>query len=210
MANFVNVVLIKIRPGYLEQIKPVMLENATKSIKEENIYQFDIIQRQNDDHAFIFYEVYRDRTSLDAHRETAHFKAFFSRVEELGDKVEREPIFCDLASTQNLLWQHRRSLIGTLAIMVLFKVKSGYLDNIKPLMFKNAQTSLADEEGCLHFDVVQRQDDDHKFILYEIYKDRTAFDHHLRTDHSSAFNNKLKELGDNTTRELIHGHLIDR
>ncbi|MGY9004310.1 MAG: putative quinol monooxygenase [Rhodospirillales bacterium] len=98
MANFVNVVLIKIKPGYLEQIKPVMLANAAESVKEENIFQFDVVQRQDDDHAFIFYEVYKDRASLDTHRETAHFKAFFNKVEELGDNVEREPIFCDVVS----------------------------------------------------------------------------------------------------------------
>ena len=98
MAKFINVVLVKIKPGYLEQIKPVMLANAAESVKEENIFQFDVVQRQDDDHAFIFYEVYKDRASLDTHRETAHFKAFFNKVEELGDNVEREPIFCDVIS----------------------------------------------------------------------------------------------------------------
>jgi (4S)-4-hydroxy-5-phosphonooxypentane-2,3-dione isomerase len=93
-------------------------------------------------------------------------------------------------------------------ITVLFKVKQGYLDEVKPLMFGNAQTSLSDEEGCLQFDVVQRRDDDHAFIFYEVYTDKAAFDLHLKLDHSIAFNNKLKELGDNTTREPIRGHLI--
>lgn len=93
-------------------------------------------------------------------------------------------------------------------ITVLFNVKPGYLDEIKPLMFGNAVTSLTDEEGCLQFDVVQRQDDDHAFIFYEIYSDKAAFDFHLKTNHSIAFNNKLKELGDNTTREAIRGHLV--
>ncbi|MGY9015180.1 MAG: putative quinol monooxygenase [Rhodospirillales bacterium] len=93
-------------------------------------------------------------------------------------------------------------------ITVLFKVKPGYLDAIKPLMFGNAQKSLTDEEGCLQFDVVQQQNDDHAFIFYEIYSDKTAFDFHLKTVHSITFNNKLKELGDNTTREPIRGQLI--
>lgn len=95
MANFVNVVLVKIKQGYLDQVKPVMLANAAESIKEENVYQFDVVQHQDDDHAFIFYEVYKDKASLETHRETSHFKAFFNKVEELGENVERKPIFCD-------------------------------------------------------------------------------------------------------------------
>jgi len=98
MANFVNVVLFKVKPGYLDEIKPVMLANAAASVTEETCYQFDVVQRQDDDHAFIFYEVYKDKASLDIHRETAHFKAFFAKVTELSENTEREPIFCDQVS----------------------------------------------------------------------------------------------------------------
>lgn len=98
MANFINVVLFKVKQGYLDEIKPVMLANAAESVKEENVYQFDVVQRQDDDHAFIFYEVYKDKASLDIHRETDHFKAFFAKVTELSENTEREPIFCDQVS----------------------------------------------------------------------------------------------------------------
>ncbi|WP_049562621.1 putative quinol monooxygenase [Nonomuraea sp. SBT364] len=38
------------------------------------------------------------------------------------------------------------------------------------------------EPGCLRIDVVRADEDPHRFILYEIYRDRTAF----FTEHRSA------------------------
>jgi len=95
-------------------------------------------------------------------------------------------------------------------VVVLFKVKPGYLEEIRPLMMANAITSLKKEKNCHQFDVVQRQDDDHAFIFYETYKDLASFEYHLKTAHSIAFNAKLKELGDNTERVPMRCDLVSR
>ncbi|MEU6786161.1 putative quinol monooxygenase [Nonomuraea angiospora] len=52
-----------------------------------------------------------------------------------------------------------------------------FLDGIRA----NARATR-DEPGCLRFDVVRRDDDPHRFVLYEIYRDEAAF----FTEHRAA------------------------
>ena len=66
MAKFVVVVLFKAKPGHLEEIRSLMMANAEISVaEEENCYQFDVVRRQDDENAFIFYETYKDLASFE-------------------------------------------------------------------------------------------------------------------------------------------------
>ncbi|MEL6643404.1 MAG: putative quinol monooxygenase [Pseudomonadota bacterium] len=67
-------------------------------------------------------------------------------------------------------------------------VAPGELDCFLPLMAENARASVADEPGCHQFDVVQDRDDPHQILLYEVYTDEAAFQHHVKTPHYEAFN----------------------
>lgn len=89
MPNLVNLVNFRVKPGHLDKIKPAMIENARNSVKEPDCYQFDVIESADDDHSFVFYEVYKDEAALAEHRTTAHFQAYWALLEELGDNVER-------------------------------------------------------------------------------------------------------------------------
>jgi (4S)-4-hydroxy-5-phosphonooxypentane-2,3-dione isomerase len=89
MSDLVLVVTVKVKPGYVDVLKPAMLENAAQSIKEPTCYQFDVIVSQDDDNTFMFYEVYQDEQALADHRQTPHFLAYWNLMQELGDKVER-------------------------------------------------------------------------------------------------------------------------
>ena len=53
---------------------------------------------------------------------------------------------------------------------------------------ENARASLRDEPGCLRFDVHQQVDHPHRFVLYEIYTDESAFyEAHRSTAHYAAW-----------------------
>ena len=73
-------------------------------------------------------------------------------------------------------------------ITVDFYLLPGALDPFIALIKENARKSLAEEPGCQRFDVlVQRGVPDH-ILLYEIYKDRAAFEAHLKSRHFAEFN----------------------
>lgn len=57
----------------------------------------------------------------------------------------------------------------------------------RPLMLKNAQLSLRQEQGCLQFDVATAPSRPNEFFLYELYTDAAAFDAHLASAHFLDF-----------------------
>lgn len=72
-------------------------------------------------------------------------------------------------------------------ILVEFDLKPSAADEFMPLMRENAQRSLADEPGCLVFDVHHRKDAADRVLLYEVYVDREAFEAHLAAPHFLSF-----------------------
>lgn len=70
------------------------------------------------------------------------------------------------------------------AVIVTLEVVPGRLDEFLDGLRRNARLSLADEPGCLRFDIHRSVDDPHRFILYELYADESAFfDAHRGTEH---------------------------
>ena len=89
MSRLVNLVHVKVAEGYLDKIQDAMLANARNTVLEERCNQFDVVVSKEDDHRFVFYEVYEDEAALHAHRETAHFQAYWKLIGELGDNIQR-------------------------------------------------------------------------------------------------------------------------
>ncbi|MGQ0578228.1 MAG: putative quinol monooxygenase [Betaproteobacteria bacterium] len=72
-------------------------------------------------------------------------------------------------------------------ITVDFYLLPGALEPFIALIKENARKSLAEEPGCQRFDVlVQKGVPDH-ILLYEIYKNRAAFELHLKSRHFAEF-----------------------
>ena len=61
-------------------------------------------------------------------------------------------------------------------------VKAEYLSDFIHASRINHEASVQ-EEGNLRFDILQRRDDPHRFILYEAYVDSDAAAAHKKTDH---------------------------
>lgn len=79
----------------------------------------------------------------------------------------------------------------TYAVCVTFSLHPDRVEDFMPLMIANAQTSLAQEEGCLQFDVLTEPDRPAEVFLYELYTDRAAFDVHLGSTHFKNFDSAV-------------------
>ncbi|MEV1004716.1 putative quinol monooxygenase [Nonomuraea sp. NPDC050202] len=67
-------------------------------------------------------------------------------------------------------------------VIVHLQVRPGRLDAFRQGIEINARASRQ-EPGCLRFDVLRSEEDPHRFILYEIYRDQAAF----FTEHRNTF-----------------------
>ncbi|GAA6209088.1 putative quinol monooxygenase [Cognatishimia sp. WU-CL00825] len=88
-------------------------------------------------------------------------------------------------------------------VTVTFTLHPSASGDFMPLMLQNAQTSLREEPGCLVFDVC-RGNDPNTVFLYEIYKDRAAFDTHLQSDHFQSFDAAVQSMIAEKTIKLFH------
>ncbi|HUF19142.1 MAG TPA: putative quinol monooxygenase [Burkholderiales bacterium] len=73
-------------------------------------------------------------------------------------------------------------------VIVEFTLHENTLEKFMPLMLENARISLEQEAGCDRFDVLNRAGRPNEIVLYEIYRDRAAFDAHLKSRHFLQFN----------------------
>lgn len=67
-------------------------------------------------------------------------------------------------------------------LFVTMDVRPDKIDEFVDAITENAAASLADEPGCLAFDVHQDAENQARFYLYEIYADEEAF----RVGHRNA------------------------
>ncbi len=76
-------------------------------------------------------------------------------------------------------------------ITVYFFIKDNFVDNFKKRVIQQANDSLNKEKDCLYFDVCFDKENINRVFLYEIYKDKNAFDEHLNSSHYLSFNKEV-------------------
>jgi quinol monooxygenase YgiN len=74
-----------------------------------------------------------------------------------------------------------------------FTARAGYASTVADLLAGLAE-NVRREEGNLVFDCYRRADDGAKFVVYEVYRDRAAFEAHIAADYGATFNARLQEL----------------
>jgi quinol monooxygenase YgiN len=84
-------------------------------------------------------------------------------------------------------------------VTVIFELHTGRAEEFKPAMLAQARSSLEAEADCLHFDVCQNPEQTDEFFLYEIYRDRAAFDIHLASAHYKSFDATVAAMVANKT-----------
>lgn len=86
--------------------------------------------------------------------------------------------------------------MNAFVVIVDFRLKVGACTTFRRLVDENALISCRDEPGCRRFDVLESNEDENRIILYEIYRDRAAFDAHLATGHFARFARETAVLVD--------------
>jgi len=79
-------------------------------------------------------------------------------------------------------------------IVVKTQLKPGTRKAFLNAMLPNAEASVADEPGCLVFDVLEAREEDDTFYLYEIYTDQNALATHKETPHYKACREVVNDL----------------
>ncbi|WP_110685978.1 putative quinol monooxygenase [Salinicola aestuarinus] len=72
-------------------------------------------------------------------------------------------------------------------VLAEFSIKPRQVPAFLALAHNDASESLANEEGCLSFEVLTPEGSEDVVVLHEIYRDRAAFEHHTTMPHYAPF-----------------------
>lgn len=79
----VVIVHVHVKEECIEAFREISLENAKASIQEAGIFQFDVLQQNDDATQFVLIEVYRDDTAPAEHKKTAHYQKWRDMVADM-------------------------------------------------------------------------------------------------------------------------------
>lgn len=94
------------------------------------------------------------------------------------------------------------------AIFVKFDVNSDYRDTLIEALIEDGQGSLRDEPDTVRFDIIEDASNPNLLFLYEVYKDRAAFEVHTEGSHYKRVMKVFDEMVANhhgTIEELGRG-----
>jgi quinol monooxygenase YgiN len=90
------------------------------------------------------------------------------------------------------------------AIIAYLTAKPGKEAEFKEKMTAQAKRCLANEAGCLQFDVVQDPKNPTRFVMLEIYKDDAAIQAHQDSQHFKDFRPVVGDLIADRKIEILH------
>lgn len=88
MSNPVKIMaILAARPDKADELKALLLGMAPACRAEPGNLRWDIWQDQADPTRFALDELYADKAAVAAHRETAHFRNYFSKINDLAERT---------------------------------------------------------------------------------------------------------------------------
>ncbi|TCN21171.1 putative quinol monooxygenase [Mesobacillus foraminis] len=84
-----------------------------------------------------------------------------------------------------------------IVITAVLKPKEGLQGHLLSEL-KKVQDASREEAGCIKYDL--HQSEDLTFVLYEVWKDEEALEHHIQSAHYQEYRNNIAELV--STREV--------
>ncbi len=90
------------------------------------------------------------------------------------------------------------------AILAYLTSKPGKEAEFQEKMTAQAKRCLANEPGCLQFDVVQDPKDTTRFVMLEVYKDDAAIKTHQESQHFKDFRPVIGDLIADRKVEVLH------
>jgi quinol monooxygenase YgiN len=98
------------------------------------------------------------------------------------------------------------------SLVVQMEVRPGRREEFLAGMTANAEASVRDEPGCLRFDICSVDGDEHRFVLYELYRDAEAFAAHKAAPHFARWRTIAEQVVEsqvNTAGELLVTHVSE-
>lgn len=171
------VVTFTVKPDAKARFKQALLDDLKNARKESGNVLMELYEAKDNPNTLYFYERWKNQAALDAHFEQPYVKA----VLELSKTALTTPMQITYIEDLAPLGIERiaRTLTGEeVDLFVFFEVKDGEQERFKKQFEKSVKNSRP-EAGCIAFHIHKVKGNETQFVLYERWKNQTAFDFHL-------------------------------
>ncbi|AYL95567.1 putative quinol monooxygenase [Mucilaginibacter celer] len=83
--NIYLTALLKCKPGYAAQIKPILEQLVTNSKQEAACQQYELYQDNENENLFIFHEIWQDAAGFEQHTQQPHYLQFGQQAGQMLD-----------------------------------------------------------------------------------------------------------------------------
>lgn len=89
-------------------------------------------------------------------------------------------------------------------VLVEFETKPEHCTDFASAVQMQSRNSLGNETDCHVFDICRDPDNENRFVLYEVYSDREAFEHHLKSAHFIDFDSRTGQMIANKSVRILN------
>ena len=147
---------------------------------------------------FVVIERWKDQATLDAHRLTAHAKAFRDAMQPIRVSGYDERPYKPLSTAPG-------AQSGGRPVYVVSHVDigggGGQAD--APGMLRRLAEASRQEQGALRFDVLQHAMRANHFTVVEVWRDQAALDAHIAAPHTRAYRDTLQPISGSPVDERV-------
>ena len=150
---------------------------------------------------FVVIERWNDQAALDAHRLTAHAKAFRDAMQPIrvsGYDERPYKVLSVAPSTQSTTGSSR-----PVYVVSHVDIGGGGGQADAPGMLRRLAEASRQEQGALRFDVLQHAMRGNHYTVVEAWRDQSALDAHVAAPHTRAYRDTLQPISGSPVDERV-------
>ncbi|MCW5852512.1 MAG: antibiotic biosynthesis monooxygenase [Anaerolineae bacterium] len=101
---YIALIQLQVKPDQVEAFKEFVRLDHEGTRTEPGNVRFDVLQAEDDPTRFCLYEVYRDKTAVEAHRQTPHYAHWMTHIEEYLVAPRTATRYWSLFPTDEAAW----------------------------------------------------------------------------------------------------------
>jgi len=148
---------------------------------------------------FVVVERWKDQTTLDAHRLTAHAKAFRDAMQPIRVSGYDERPYKALSADPAAQSGSGR----TVYVVSHVDIGGGGGQADAPGMLRRLAEASRQESGALRFDVLQHAMRGNHFTVVEVWRDQSALDAHVAASHTRTYRDTLQPISGSPVDERV-------
>ena len=193
------VAYVDILPASRTTMVAALKQYREATVRESGDTRLDTLEQVGRPGHFVVVERWKDQATLDAHRLTAHAKAFRDAMQPIRVSGYDERPYKVLSTASGVQSAGGRPVY----VVSHVDIGGGGGQADAPGMLRRLAEASRQEQGALRFDVLQHAMRANHFTVVEVWRDQSALDTHVAAPHTRAYRDTLQPISGSPVDERV-------